>query len=261
MTERESLLQTVMEGPADDMARLVYADWLEENGTPEDQRQVEFIRVGVELAKTPEVLRPIMSVYSIRETLTGNDEMGRYTAKLNQAYFELQRREHALMPERHVRYVFRDDLRDARHVARHSGEGWPHREPQPDEIATFELEYRRGFAWRVEVDPINIVHLPIILIQHPIEKIYIRGDRQTRYANVELTIIRDANRWDVFAARSADRDDRVMGPAVFYGRWNTRSDLIAKLPESLTHQRSGAQEVADAIEAALPGRLALPSRR
>ena len=43
----EPFLQTVLENPADDGARLVYADWLEEQGDPRG----EFIRVQIELAK------------------------------------------------------------------------------------------------------------------------------------------------------------------------------------------------------------------
>jgi uncharacterized protein (TIGR02996 family) len=43
----EPFLQTVLENPADDGARLVYADWLEEQGDPRG----EFIRVQIESAK------------------------------------------------------------------------------------------------------------------------------------------------------------------------------------------------------------------
>src|SRR5262245_37130005 len=43
----EPFLQTVLENPADDGARLVYADWLEEQGDPRG----EFIRVQIELTR------------------------------------------------------------------------------------------------------------------------------------------------------------------------------------------------------------------
>lgn len=42
------LLRHVLEAPGDDVPRLVYADWLEDNGQPE---RSEFIRVQVELEK------------------------------------------------------------------------------------------------------------------------------------------------------------------------------------------------------------------
>jgi uncharacterized protein (TIGR02996 family) len=44
----ESLVEAIRANPADDAPRLVYADWLEENGRPE---RAEFIRVQCELAK------------------------------------------------------------------------------------------------------------------------------------------------------------------------------------------------------------------
>jgi uncharacterized protein (TIGR02996 family) len=47
MTERDALLAAVCENPDNDTLRLVFADWLEENGDPE---RAEFIRVQVELA-------------------------------------------------------------------------------------------------------------------------------------------------------------------------------------------------------------------
>lgn len=50
MNQGESLLQAIFEHPADDAVRLVYADWLEENGECE---RAEFIRVQVELAGLP----------------------------------------------------------------------------------------------------------------------------------------------------------------------------------------------------------------
>src|SRR5687767_13633920 len=47
MPVHPGLLQTVIDRPEDEAARLVYADWLDENGDPE---RAEFIRVQCELA-------------------------------------------------------------------------------------------------------------------------------------------------------------------------------------------------------------------
>src|SRR5438477_7332783 len=47
MTERETFLRAICDNPADDTARLVFADWLEEHG---DAARAEFIRVEVQLA-------------------------------------------------------------------------------------------------------------------------------------------------------------------------------------------------------------------
>ena len=44
MTTSDALLAAVLANPADDLPRLVYADWLEENGEPE---RAELIRHAV----------------------------------------------------------------------------------------------------------------------------------------------------------------------------------------------------------------------
>lgn len=48
MTEQQAFEAAIRANPDDDLARLVYADWLEENGNTE---RAEFIRVQVELVK------------------------------------------------------------------------------------------------------------------------------------------------------------------------------------------------------------------
>jgi uncharacterized protein (TIGR02996 family) len=48
MTERDALLRAVCENPDEDTPRLVYADWLQENG---DEERAEFIRAQCEAAR------------------------------------------------------------------------------------------------------------------------------------------------------------------------------------------------------------------
>ncbi|MFO0876391.1 MAG: TIGR02996 domain-containing protein [Gemmataceae bacterium] len=48
MTTREGLWQAILDRPGDELARLIYADWLEEHG---ETVRAEFIRVQVRLAK------------------------------------------------------------------------------------------------------------------------------------------------------------------------------------------------------------------
>lgn len=45
MTDREALLAAIKANPADDVPRLVYADWLEEHDTPAGRRAAEVIRL------------------------------------------------------------------------------------------------------------------------------------------------------------------------------------------------------------------------
>jgi uncharacterized protein (TIGR02996 family) len=51
MTEHPGLLRTIFDAPHDDVPRLIYADWLEDNGQGE---RAEFIRAQVELARLAE---------------------------------------------------------------------------------------------------------------------------------------------------------------------------------------------------------------
>src|SRR5438552_3245579 len=46
----EAFLREICEHPDDDAPRLIYADWLEENGQPE---RAEFIRVQIQLEQFP----------------------------------------------------------------------------------------------------------------------------------------------------------------------------------------------------------------
>jgi uncharacterized protein (TIGR02996 family) len=48
--QEEAFLQTIREAPDDDGARLIYADWLEDNGQPD---RSEFIRVQIQLTRLP----------------------------------------------------------------------------------------------------------------------------------------------------------------------------------------------------------------
>jgi uncharacterized protein (TIGR02996 family) len=50
MGDQDAILEAIFAAPADDAPRLVYADWLDEHGHPE---QAEFIRRHIELFRTP----------------------------------------------------------------------------------------------------------------------------------------------------------------------------------------------------------------
>jgi uncharacterized protein (TIGR02996 family) len=48
MNDGDALMEAILAAPDDDLPRLVYADWLQENGQPE---RAEFIRVQIELSQ------------------------------------------------------------------------------------------------------------------------------------------------------------------------------------------------------------------
>src|SRR5262245_44484879 len=48
MTHEDAFLQEILERPEDDVPRLIFADWLEDNGQP---HRAEFIRLQIELSR------------------------------------------------------------------------------------------------------------------------------------------------------------------------------------------------------------------
>lgn len=50
MSERDAFIRSICEQPADDVARLVFADWLDEHGDEAQRARAEFIRVQCESA-------------------------------------------------------------------------------------------------------------------------------------------------------------------------------------------------------------------
>ncbi len=50
MSERDALLSAILADPADDISRLVFADWLEETAAPVASARARFIRLQIELA-------------------------------------------------------------------------------------------------------------------------------------------------------------------------------------------------------------------
>jgi uncharacterized protein (TIGR02996 family) len=52
MSERDAILSAILADPTDDLARLVYADWLEETSQPVAMARARFIRLQIELARS-----------------------------------------------------------------------------------------------------------------------------------------------------------------------------------------------------------------
>lgn len=53
MSDEEALLRAIVANPDDDLRRLVYADWLDERGQPQDVARAEFIRLQCEREQQP----------------------------------------------------------------------------------------------------------------------------------------------------------------------------------------------------------------
>jgi uncharacterized protein (TIGR02996 family) len=66
MSDEEALVRAVIDMPGDETVKLVYADWLDENGYPE---RAEWVRLVVEYKR----LSPVEERYSIADLLRGAD--------------------------------------------------------------------------------------------------------------------------------------------------------------------------------------------
>ena len=62
MTTEDALLAAIAATPDDDLPRLVYADWLDENGRP---IRAEFIRLQIEIAKKEMLPREEMDAHVV----------------------------------------------------------------------------------------------------------------------------------------------------------------------------------------------------
>ena len=100
MGEREALLAAVCANPNDDLPRLVFADWLDENGEPE---RAEFIRLQVRLAElwaNPD--RPVEAVGPARPIVAGRD---RNEVIRQMAIADVRKRERELWSEYGPRWL------------------------------------------------------------------------------------------------------------------------------------------------------------
>jgi uncharacterized protein (TIGR02996 family) len=148
MSDGELLLRAILDQPKEDTPRLVYADWLEENGRPE---RAEFIRVQVELARIdvcpmdPKVYREKWSPLRRRE----RELLG----LARDMWFDhwLTSWTSSLAPTRPVAQYFAEDYYD---------------EP------AIEALFARGFVSHVTCSwPDWRTHADAILAAHPVERV------------------------------------------------------------------------------------------
>lgn len=172
MSERQAFLEAICREPAEDVHRLVFADWLDEHGEPE---RAEFIRVQCELARTDPFDGWECKVCGNRPVLEGDFDggvcahgKGCYTLfedgggdefiETSERYRELRRRERELFP-----CLYRSGLPGSfiPNLDGLTGRPGPH------------AHYRRGFAEHV----FNITaadwlqHADSILRENPVTKV------------------------------------------------------------------------------------------
>lgn len=147
----DALLEAVLREPGDDTPRLVYADWLDEHGRPE---RAEFVRVQVELARTPEP--EIKTAGHVANQPDGFCAACRKTSPGRCQYHALERRERELRDLRHPERP-NEHLADswffAGRVVTHGSEGpiWWY-PPAPDGATGYDITLSRGFVSGITLD-------------------------------------------------------------------------------------------------------------
>jgi uncharacterized protein (TIGR02996 family) len=138
VTHDDAFLADVLATPLDDAPRLIYADWLEDAGDPE---RAEFIRLGVESARTPAVLLPGTAIRRRDGVVMGFLEHD----LLNPRHADLSRRQREL-------------------PARRSACDWT-----PPPLRPFSVAFRRGFVESVTLTADNFLeHAPALFAAAPL---------------------------------------------------------------------------------------------
>jgi len=98
VTEELALLAAIVANPKEDAPRLVYADWLDENGQPE---RAEFIRVQIELAKIPDP--PVDTTAGLRAAARKQQlaALLAWKSEWRGRYYDLRARQQQLLADPH----------------------------------------------------------------------------------------------------------------------------------------------------------------
>lgn len=169
MTDRENFVASIIEEPGDDTRRLVFADWLEENGEAE---RAAFVRVQIELAnwwnKGADGRRYLKHENWHRCCLSysgGTEEMCIERVRRNTEchYHGLRRRETELLKANRLKWAWTD---------------------LESEVAEDASTFTRGFVSRVAC-PLAawLTRGPRIVREHPVEEVEMPGARRNDGVN------------------------------------------------------------------------------
>lgn len=164
MTDGEALLAAILANPADDTARLVYADWLQEQG---EEERAKFIRVQCELESYPMCENVRTRNYDARDGISSEW----------QRCFDLENRE---------RELFRENL---------CWSGWMGSPARRDVLHVRNLDnlgtlvgcvFSRGFVSEIRL-PLAAweQHAASIWSRHPVQRVALT-DREPRNAEAQF---------------------------------------------------------------------------
>lgn len=171
----QGLLDAILDDPADDAVRLVFADFLEEQG---DVGRAEFIRVQVELAGTPEIEEE--SIGEAAHRLAGTPFGAVLAASAGSAYIPADFKVHRPNP-RHEELCSRE--RELLAANRGAWTGPAMRAILVDHIAErtlygnrtlpeYPYVFRRGFVAEIACTCADFMaHAGVLFMAHPVEKV------------------------------------------------------------------------------------------
>lgn len=181
MTEQEALIRRVCLTPADDLPRLIYADWLGDQG---ERDRAEFIRVQIEADKLDRIVTS--AIYAPGPPQNVRTEFSRLC--------ELRQRER--------------ELKDVLRMPLWVGE-------QPVQARFFGAVTRRGFFDSVTCTAAQwLAHGPAIVQQQPITRVVLSDRKPVGPLQASINgIVRSTWSWDRLPA--LDRHAENLKPCIF----------------------------------------------
>lgn len=192
MTDRDALLKAILAQPDEDMPRLMYADWLTENG---HESRGEFIRVQCELARMPEGDELTAGPYPEPiDPLDASEKRCRqcYTLKGRCRRHELMRRE---------RQLWSMSL------------GWA--SPFNGSFDWFSRGFIRHFIGKAQD---WLTHADIILAQHPVEEV-------TLTTMPELEVLNLSGTFDICRSLRGRKTDNFQSVSMDYVTQHSQIEL------------------------------------
>jgi uncharacterized protein (TIGR02996 family) len=189
MGDGELLLRAVIASPDEDTPRLVYADWLQENG--QDER-AEFIRVQCELSQPSELIGREYALKRREWEILGRDWSNADTWFCGDI-FKLSNISDG--PQLHVRPADAPE-NAAREMRLHTARGFAHYAARD-----MRLHTARGFVHSVTCNAADwLKHADAILSKHPVREVTLTGEGDYLSAEDSAEVFR---RWEKKFEQSA----------------------------------------------------------
>lgn len=181
------LLHAIQEDPADDTLRLVYADWLEEQGDP----RCEFIRLQLQLAPHEELLEKFYGLahrtlenehnvvhdvaYHLEDELTASAKVRAFIVKAvkpeTKPIIDMAERQRALIERHGVEWAWAPPLPGEWECTPRSNPSYCDVQIRREGVGIYQ-RFRRGFVSEVTASPeLFLLHAGDLFRDNPVERI------------------------------------------------------------------------------------------